>query len=363
MCLKFLLLLVLVVCLPQVAGAQEAAVNATQVKSTHASTENMAKLSEAARLTASVVKLHNESKFDEALPLAERALKLREEAVGSKHELVAVSLVNLGAVQLGKGKLAKTRAYYKRAREIYESNPDTKGANLIRLYDTLGVLERFSSGDYASAIENYEKGLALREQALAAGHDDIVKNLYALVELYELGEQNDKALAAHRRVIGIMEKKYDAEEAWRIARALERFNCLAGRLKMTKEMQAAQKRIDEIRAHDEERREKYEAERLARPAPDSAKYLEGGVINGKAISKPQPSYPEAAKQARISGRVSVFVTVDEKGTVIEAYGCGHPLLSEASVRAAYAARFTPTTLSGKPVKVNGVITYNFVLML
>jgi hypothetical protein len=35
-------------------------------------------------------------------------------------------------------------------------------------------------------------------------------------------------------------------------------------------------------------------------------------------------------------------------------------LSESSVAAAYSARFTPTKLSGKPVRVYGVIQYNFV---
>jgi protein TonB len=39
---------------------------------------------------------------------------------------------------------------------------------------------------------------------------------------------------------------------------------------------------------------------------------------------------------------------------------GHPLLQQAAVQAAYGARFSPTLLSGQPVKVTGVITYNFV---
>jgi len=39
---------------------------------------------------------------------------------------------------------------------------------------------------------------------------------------------------------------------------------------------------------------------------------------------------------------------------------GHPLLQAASVSAAQGAQFTPTKLNGEPVKVKGVITYNFV---
>ncbi len=87
-----------------------------------------------------------------------------------------------------------------------------------------------------------------------------------------------------------------------------------------------------------------------------------GVLNSKAISKPQPPYPAIAKAAKASGTVIVEVVVDETGKVIIANAkSGHPLLRPAAVAAAKAARFTPTILAGKPVKVSGVITYNFVL--
>ncbi|WP_352431480.1 energy transducer TonB [Pyrinomonas sp.] len=49
------------------------------------------------------------------------------------------------------------------------------------------------------------------------------------------------------------------------------------------------------------------------------------------------------------------------GRVISARAVSGPtLLHEAAVAAARQARFTPTLLSGQPVKVSGVITYNFV---
>lgn len=98
------------------------------------------------------------------------------------------------------------------------------------------------------------------------------------------------------------------------------------------------------------------------PVPKPRAPISGGVLNGKAISKPQPAYPAIAKAARASGTVTVQVTVDESGHVISARAAGgHPLLQQAAVAAARQARFSPTLLSGQPVKVNGVITYNFVL--
>lgn len=91
------------------------------------------------------------------------------------------------------------------------------------------------------------------------------------------------------------------------------------------------------------------------------KTISGGVLNGKATSLPKPPYPPAARAVRASGAVSVQVLIDEEGRVVSASAVsGHPLLRAAAVSAARGARFSPTQLSGQPVKVNGVITYNFV---
>jgi TonB family protein len=104
----------------------------------------------------------------------------------------------------------------------------------------------------------------------------------------------------------------------------------------------------------------------AQPSPEAdkiAQIVSGGVLNGKAVKKPQPEYPPSAKSRRAQGTVTVQIVVDEKGAVSSAQAVsGHPLLRGAGEDAARRAKFEPTTLCGKPVKVTGVITYNFVLM-
>jgi len=98
------------------------------------------------------------------------------------------------------------------------------------------------------------------------------------------------------------------------------------------------------------------------PKPVPRAPISGGVLNGKAVSLPKPSYPAVAKAARQTGTVTVQVTIDENGSVISARAVsGPPLLQAAAVQAAYGAKFSPTKLSGQPVKVTGVITYNFQL--
>lgn len=87
-----------------------------------------------------------------------------------------------------------------------------------------------------------------------------------------------------------------------------------------------------------------------------------GVVNGIAKYLPKPVYSAIAKAGRASGTVTVQVLIDEQGKVVSARVLnGHPLLRNESIQAAYQARFSPTLLSNQPVKVSGVITYNFVL--
>lgn len=115
---------------------------------------------------------------------------------------------------------------------------------------------------------------------------------------------------------------------------------------------------------------------LAQNAP---KIINGGILNGKAISLPIPEYPESAKSAGASGTIAVNIVVDETGSVISAEAeltdqrerrdvdgsklealPADPGLRDAAEKAAWKARFSPTYLSGVPVKIKGRIIYNFV---
>lgn len=95
---------------------------------------------------------------------------------------------------------------------------------------------------------------------------------------------------------------------------------------------------------------------------DSSKAsITSGMLNGRAVALPRPDYPKIARSAHAAGTVTVQVTIDETGNVISAHAVsGHPLLQAACVAAAKQARFSPTKLCGEPVRVAGVITYNFV---
>lgn len=86
------------------------------------------------------------------------------------------------------------------------------------------------------------------------------------------------------------------------------------------------------------------------------------VLNTEAIELPKPEYPAEAKTANVSGAVKVIMIVDEEGkTAWARIHSGHPLLQSAVKKVVCRARFKPIKVGGHPVKVNGILTYRFVL--
>ena len=100
---------------------------------------------------------------------------------------------------------------------------------------------------------------------------------------------------------------------------------------------------------------------VKKPEPPPVKtVVSGGVVNGKATYLPKPTFSAAAQAVGAQGKVTVQVLIDESGRVISANAVGgHVLLQPAAEAAARNARFSTTYLSGVPVKVTGVIVYNF----
>jgi len=96
------------------------------------------------------------------------------------------------------------------------------------------------------------------------------------------------------------------------------------------------------------------------PPGQPARMATGGVLNGSALVLPAPVYPDAARRMHTSGIVEVEVVIDENGKVISAKAVSGPtIFRDSAVQAALRAKFTPSKLSGQPIKVTGKIIYNF----
>ncbi len=85
-----------------------------------------------------------------------------------------------------------------------------------------------------------------------------------------------------------------------------------------------------------------------------------GSLVGKAKQKISPTYPALARAARITGLVTVYVVVNEKGEVEAVQRAdGPPQLQQAATDAARRWKFNPTIVNGQPVRVSGFLSFNF----
>jgi protein TonB len=81
----------------------------------------------------------------------------------------------------------------------------------------------------------------------------------------------------------------------------------------------------------------------------------------KLLSRPNPTYTEAARAAGVSGKVRVEITVDEQGHVVSVrviQGLGYGL-DEAALAAARALTFEPAVRCGRPSSATFKIGFNF----
>jgi TonB family protein len=94
--------------------------------------------------------------------------------------------------------------------------------------------------------------------------------------------------------------------------------------------------------------------------PQSIQKVVDEVLEGNVITRVEAVYPPTARMMGAFGTVQVQVTISETGSVIEARAIsGHKSLRSAAVDAAYKWVFKPTTISGSPTKVEGILSFRF----
>ena len=309
-------------------------------------------LVEADRLSAEVAGLYGEGKYAEALPLAKRALEIREKALGSNHQSVALALNNLGAVYLSEKLYDQAEQVYKRSLAIYKKLNQGGSLEVARITDGLAVLH-YQKHDYDRAETMYIQSISIRERLLSQEHPEVVQSLYNLNHLYEAAarikyvkdKEHEKAAVIYQRLLAIKEKTRGPEDA-EIGELLEGYSC---------SLRKAGRKPEALKIEDRLKSFFHFA-----PKGKDLDASSTDVLNGKALSLPPPAYPQIARLKRAFGTVIVRIVIDEAGNVIRACAVEGPeILYGVSEIAALRARFNPTLKQDKPIKVIGRITYNF----
>jgi TonB family protein len=306
-------------------------------------TTQSTELAKAHRLNGLVVKLYSEGKYDEALPLAKQALEITEKAVGPSHQLVCNALTNIAELYIAKKEYGEAEGAYRRSLRIQEKILGPQDPQLSPILKKLAFLH-FRKGDYDETETLYRRALTIRENASHPEDVDVAQSLYDLAEFYRIRTDYTKAEPLFERAVKMRMRVLGPSNLSSIV-ARMRYRCILRKTDPKHEEEKLSSVPVAVIAHDN----------------NKGVMVMGGVMNGKAVSLPKPPYPEAARSQGVSGTVTVQVQIDETGAVIDACAIsGSNLLWQVTEQAAYGARFSPTKLSGQPVRVTGVITYNFV---
>ena len=191
---------------------------------------------EAARLfNAAGFYLFQRSRYAEAEPLCERAVVIRERALGPEHPDVAWSLLSLAGLYRVQGRYSESKGLFCRALAIWEK---TRGPEHPDVAHSLGGLAQlyYDEGRYAEAEPLYGRAVAIRERALGPEHPDVGWSLHNLAGLYRIQGRYAEAEPLYGRALTIQEKALGPEHP-AVANSL---NDLAGLLRNTNRLAEAE---------------------------------------------------------------------------------------------------------------------------
>jgi protein TonB len=90
--------------------------------------------------------------------------------------------------------------------------------------------------------------------------------------------------------------------------------------------------------------------------------ISAGVAGGLLIQKTAPTYPQIAREARVSGTVVIQATISKTGAIQNLRAVSGPtMLRQPAMDAVKTWRYKPYMLDGEPVDVETTVSVNFTL--
>jgi TonB family protein len=302
-------------------------------------------LNEIGSLNGKVIALYNQKKYDEALKPALDVWTVAEKNGLSKDLRVLPFMTNLPEIYLVQGKESEAIAAFQKILEGYQSNSSDTRQPVVKITERIGTAY-FVKKDYSKAEEFFLRALLLREQLNGASSKETASVSTALGNTYRLRKNYDKAAEFFLKAIEINDKVLSKAEK-KDREDLLNYECFVYHKALAqKKLKEASREIKEFRDARKDDNEK------GRP-------FESGIVNGRAINLVKPSFP--INMRGNEGFVLVRVTIDEQGNVISAKAtCGILEFVATVEEAARKSKFSPTMINNQPVKVTGIIVYNFI---
>jgi len=299
---------------------------------------------EADNLNAQVAKLYEEGKYNQAIPLAKRALELSENQLGHNSLPTAVSLSRLATLYFALKEYDSSELNYRESLAVYERMNQGNNLNVAKITDRLAFLS-YQKQDSVQAETFYLRSLAIREAALKPGNTNVIQSMSNLAEFYRTIGKHEKATSLYERIVALEQSIPNAGDS-ETGETLVGYACMLRQADKDSEAKRIEELINRIFKGAQN------SKQVANPDPD--------VLYGKAVEFPAPEVPPILRMMRAFGRIKVRVLINESGRVIRACAVSGPkLFYPISETAALKTTFTPTLKGGRPIKVVGIIMYKF----
>jgi CHAT domain-containing protein len=176
-----------------------------RIEELRAVTESDRALQEARNLYKKGIDLLRAGKYDEAIPVLERALVIRERVLGINHTDVADAINSLAKVHTSKGEYSKGEALFRRALIIREKWYGPEHPDVADSINGLANIFKFK-GDYVKAEPLYQRAVAIGEGSLGPEHPVLAILLMNLASIHQYKNENAKAEALLQRAVAIQER-------------------------------------------------------------------------------------------------------------------------------------------------------------
>jgi CHAT domain-containing protein/Tfp pilus assembly protein PilF len=175
------------------------------LKPSVAAIDNDPALQEARKLYQGALKLRDAGKYDEAIPLFERALEIRERIFGPDHRDVADVLNSLAILYYYKGDYVRAEPLCQRALIIREKSLGPWNPNVADSLRDLAFI-CVDKGDYARAELLGQRSLTIKERELGPEHPGLASYIHNLALFCQTQRNYVKAEPLYRRALAIREK-------------------------------------------------------------------------------------------------------------------------------------------------------------
>ncbi len=290
------------------------------------------------QINQNVLLSYKNQKMDEALKFARQAADLSIKIYGAENQETATAYTNLGVIYRERKKYKESIENLQTAADIYQKLPNPKAKNSIEIYEAL-ALSQLLGGKIKEAEASYLKAAETAETKFGKENKETFSPTLNLANFYARDGKFEKADELYLKTYALTIKNFGKE---------------------SKEIE----QIEDLRSCFTGQNFSFEKQKVFNEAKDKlfGNLAEKGTsILGKAKSLPKPRYPAEAREKRLSGTAPIRVVIDEQGNVVETKSiCRNDILGKAAEESAREAKFSPTIIDGKPIKVSGIIVYIFI---